>query len=204
MSLWNRQPTGMGSSMWRDPFSTSRDTRMMSRDPMLDWTDEMFRDIGMPLDLWRNRMGGMTRNPSWFQRAMEAPYWATGMPFGGEMAEPDALRVTNDDSRFAMSMDVRQFRPEEITVKTVNDMVEIEAKHDERFDEPNRRGSVQRHFVRKYKLPEDVDPNSIQSNLTRDGVLSVQAPKRAIEGGRNERNIPIEMGGSGSARSALQ
>lgn len=44
-----------------------------------------------------------------------------------------------------MSLDVQQFKPEELKVRVVEGVVEVEGKHEERQDE---HGSISRHFVR--------------------------------------------------------
>jgi len=77
-------------------------------------------------------------------------------------------------------LDVQQFSPDEITVKTVDNHVVVEAKHEEKQDE---HGYVSRHFVRRYVLPPSHDLVNITSTLSSDGVLTITAPKkvRSIE-----------------------
>lgn len=72
-------------------------------------------------------------------------------------------------------MDVQQFAPSEITVKTVNNQVIVEGKHEEKQDE---HGYISRHFVRKYLLPPDTEPQDVSSSLSSDGVLTITAPKK--------------------------
>lgn len=72
-------------------------------------------------------------------------------------------------------LDVQQFSPEEITVKTVSNNIIIEAKHEERQDE---HGYVSRQFLRRYVLPPSHDVNNITSSLSSDGVLTITAPKK--------------------------
>ena len=72
-------------------------------------------------------------------------------------------------------LEVQQFSPEEITVKTVGNQVIVEAKHEERQDE---HGFVSRHFVRRYVLPPSHDVFNITSSLSSDGVLTITAPKK--------------------------
>lgn len=97
-------------------------------------------------------------------------------------------QVSNNDNEFRMMVDVSHFKPDEINVKTVDRNVIITGKHEERQDE---HGFIQRQFSRKYLLPEDVDPNTITSSLSDEGVLTVKAPKLAIEGSK-ERTIPVQ------------
>lgn len=73
-----------------------------------------------------------------------------------------------------MSLDVQQFKPEELKVKVVEDYIVVEGKHDERSDQ---HGFISRQFTRRYKIPENVDKAALVSNLSSDGVLTLKAPK---------------------------
>lgn len=89
-------------------------------------------------------------------------------PRGAALSDPQVI------------LDVQQFSPDEITVKTVDNHVVVEAKHEEKQDE---HGYISRHFVRKYVLPPSHDLINITSTLSSDGVLTITAPKkvRSIE-----------------------
>lgn len=105
-----------------------------------------------------------------------------------------------DRERFQVNLDVQQFGPHEITVKTVDDFIVVEGKHEER---PDEHGFVARQFVRRYKLPADYDPKDVVSSLSSDGVLTVMAPPKVIpppekEGAKVppvERTIPVVQTG---------
>jgi len=112
--------------------------------------------------------------------------WALARQAAQELAK-DQKNLHFDKDGFQASVDVHHFKPSEITVKTIDNTVVIEGKHEERDD---NHGSVQRHFVRKYVLPKEYDTNSIHSSLSSDGVLTIKAPPpAAIAGG--ERHVPI-------------
>ncbi|XP_075237097.1 protein lethal(2)essential for life-like [Lycorma delicatula] len=96
--------------------------------------------------------------------------------------------IVNSENDFRVSLDVQQFKPEEITVKLQDDFLVVDAKHEERQD---KHGFISRHFTRRYKLPENVDTDQIKSNLSSDGVLTLTAPKK-VESKPGERSIPIE------------
>merc|ERR1739838_1282943 len=83
--------------------------------------------------------------------------------------------VSTADGIFKISLDVKNFDPEDIKVKTVGDVVEIQGRHEDRKDE---HGVVKRDFTRKYNIPSNVDPMTITSALSQDGMLTVQAPIR--------------------------
>ncbi|XP_050422555.1 alpha-crystallin A chain-like [Adelges cooleyi] len=96
--------------------------------------------------------------------------------------------VSNNKNEFKVNLDVQQFKPEEVSVKVVDDYVVIDGKHEERSDE---HGFISRQFTRRYKVPDNVDPNTITSKLSSDGVLSIVAPKKMIENNKEARSVPI-------------
>lgn len=87
-----------------------------------------------------------------------------------------------------VNLDVQQFKPDQITVKTVDNTVVIEGKHEERQDE---HGYISRQFQRRYVLPDNVDPAAVVSALSSDGVLTISAPKKQQSLPQNERMVPI-------------
>ena len=48
---------------------------------------------------------------------------------------------------------------------------------------------IERRFVRRFQLPKNVKPGTITSELSRDGILTVQTPKKFPE--QKTRTIPI-------------
>lgn len=97
-----------------------------------------------------------------------------------------------DQDQFQVSMDVEHFAPNEISVKTVDNTIVVEGKHEERQDD---QGYISRHFLRRYQLPEEFNVEQVASALSSDGVLTITAPKisKAIEG--KERVIQIQQTG---------
>lgn len=88
-----------------------------------------------------------------------------------------ASTIQCDKEKFEVILDVQQFSPDEITVKTIDNNVVVEAKHEEKKDE---HGFISRHFVRRYVLPASHDPLEITSSLSSDGVLTITAPKKVM------------------------
>lgn len=84
-------------------------------------------------------------------------------------------------------MDVSQFRPNELSVNLRERELIIEGHHEERFDQI---GTIERHFIRKFIIPEDAQLDTLASDLTDKGVLRVTAKKAAAAG--SMRNIPIK------------
>lgn len=94
---------------------------------------------------------------------------------------------------FQMSLDVQHFTPSEITVKTVENFIEVEAIHEEREDE---HGNISRHFRRRYRLPEGFKAEDVVSSYSSDGILTVKVPPVAPElKGRKVRHVQIQLSG---------
>ena len=96
------------------------------------------------------------------------------------------VQDSSDGKVLKLRFDVTQYAPEEIVVKTVDNKLQVNAKHEEKSE--NR--SVFREYKREFLLPQGVNPEAIRSSLSKDGVLTVEAPLPAIEDNR-ERKIPI-------------
>lgn len=99
--------------------------------------------------------------------------------------------IKTDKNQFQVNLDVQHFAPEEITVKTADGYIVIEAKHEEKQDD---HGLISRQFVRRYSLPEGAEPDNVVSHLSSDGVLTVTAPRKQVEV-PGERVVPITRTG---------
>nr|ABE57141.1 heat shock protein Hsp20.8 [Liriomyza sativae] len=98
-----------------------------------------------------------------------------------------------DKNKFEVILDVQQFAPNEINVKVVDGYIVVEGNHEEKQDD---HGFVSRQFCRRYKIPKDVDPDTIRPSLSSDGVLTLRAPLKSVEPPKpQERVVPIEQTG---------
>ncbi|XP_063067446.1 heat shock protein beta-1-like [Engraulis encrasicolus] len=164
-------------------------------DPFREWTipSRLFnREVEFPpflderdmswLDWARQRLAGS----SWPGYTHAGNAMAT-TPGGGNAACPslpappnarNEMQVTGPsevrqaDGSWRVSLEVNQFTPDDIKVKTKDGYLEITGKHEERQDS---QGLVARSFNRKYKLPVDVDVEAVICSLSPGGVLSVEA-----------------------------
>jgi crystallin, alpha B len=101
--------------------------------------------------------------------------------------------VKDKDGSFEVSMDVHQFTPKEISVKTLNNLIIVEGKHEER---PDEHGVVERHFIRKYILPNGHDPEDVYPVLSADGILTMKgSPPSKMVQDKNPKIIPIQRSG---------
>merc|ERR1711936_630017 len=134
----------------------------------------------------------------------QLPEWAvsSGMPdafnstaFAGRNDE--VMKVKQDDNKFEVTLDVSDYKPEELKVTTVNNVLSIEGKHEAKVEDSKDTGdarafgssAVMKQFSRKWTLPTDSDPADVVSNLSSDGVLMVTAPRKNAA---LKSNVPIK------------
>lgn len=96
-----------------------------------------------------------------------------------------------DKDKWQVNVDVQHFSPDEVTVKISNGFIVVEGNHEEKQDE---HGFISRKFIRRFKLPEESNPDTVESRLSSDGILTVVAPKKA-EVAQGERAVPITQTG---------
>jgi HSP20 family molecular chaperone IbpA len=101
--------------------------------------------------------------------------------------KPTCNVTTAKDGSFQVCVDVHHFAPKEIHVKTVDNMIYIEGKHEERSDD---HGFIERHFLRKYIVPAQYDMKHVESSLSSDGVLTIKAPPPPSANG-GHRTLPL-------------
>jgi len=116
-----------------------------------------------------------------------APYWHKipdhhSLKLGSVVSD-----VTNTSEKFAVSVDVSHFKPEELKVNLVGHELTIEGHHEEKND---HHGTIQRSFVRKYTLPADTNMEGIRSVISDKGHLSIEAPKKTAHSAQMKA-IPI-------------
>ncbi|CAB0012701.1 unnamed protein product [Nesidiocoris tenuis] len=91
-------------------------------------------------------------------------------------ADSGVSTIKSDDKEFSVRLDVTHFKPEELSVKLDDQgYVVVDGKHEERSDQ---HGFISRQFTRRYKLPEDTLVDTLSSNLSSDGVLTLKADKK--------------------------
>uniref|UniRef100_A0A7I5E5E5 SHSP domain-containing protein n=1 Tax=Haemonchus contortus TaxID=6289 RepID=A0A7I5E5E5_HAECO len=96
-------------------------------------------------------------------------------------------KVTDDESKLAISLDVSKFKPDELKVNINGRTVTVEGMQEV------KEGSsfTARSFLRQCTIPEEVDVEQIRSTLSKDGHLTIEAPK--LKPAITERSIPIEQ-----------
>ncbi|XP_028168147.1 protein lethal(2)essential for life-like [Ostrinia furnacalis] len=85
--------------------------------------------------------------------------------------------------KFELTLNVKQFKKEELRVKARPEYVIIEGKQEKK----SKKGYVIRQFVRKFKLPYGCTPETMKIHLSPDGILTVTAPRQTCD-----KNLPCE------------
>merc|ERR1712154_486327 len=98
-------------------------------------------------------------------------------------------RVVYEDDLYKILINVEKFLPEELMIKTVDNNVIVEAKHEEKTSD-GRSFSTQ-SFNQSFALPRGVNPEAVSSSLSKAGVLTISAPlPKALKSSGGERRSP--------------
>jgi len=96
--------------------------------------------------------------------------WLQGLD--SPLIQPTGNGEESGQKELKLRFDVSQYSPEEIVVKTVDNKLLVQAKHEEQTDGK----TVFREYNREFLLPAGTDPDHIRSSLSKDGILTVEAP----------------------------
>lgn len=102
------------------------------------------------------------------------PFQAFSSPssYSPTAAKGSPVMSVDKDGRFKLEVEIEDFRPEELTVKTQDQRVVVCARREEKSG--NRTSC--RELSREYTLPDTVDPLTIKAFFTDGGKLIVEAP----------------------------
>lgn len=151
--------------------------------PSLFWDDPFRHHRSLVKDFW---------NTDPFDWALPSRLTAYRLPYW----EGEKFISTPEDG-FQVSLNVKNFKPEEVSVKIADNNIIVEAKHEERNEDDS---FVSRHFSRRYTLPENCSIKDVVSTLSADGVLTVRAPPKEIDT-KNARTVHIQQTGSNHIES---
>jgi len=111
--------------------------------------------------------------------------------FAANSEQNGISRVQYDDDSYKILVNVENYNPEELVIKTVDNTVIVEAKHEEKT--PEGRSYSTQSFNQSFTLPRGVNPESVTSALSKEGVLTITAPlPKAVKSSNSERLVPIK------------
>merc|ERR1712198_833694 len=83
----------------------------------------------------------------------------------------------NDEKGLTLKFDLKDYKPNELKVTVLDNVLKIEAEHEE-----NTEGNhVSKQFVRSYVLPAEYKAKLVQSSLSKSGKLTVVVPNKTKE-----------------------
>ncbi|XP_055036401.1 heat shock protein beta 9-like [Misgurnus anguillicaudatus] len=104
--------------------------------------------------------------------------------------KPISFKLAKEGNRFALSLDTKDFSPEELSVKQVGRKLRVSGKTEKKQDDGKGSYSYRcQEFRQEFDLPEGVSTDGVTCSLL-NGQLQIQAPKEA-SAVSNERVIPI-------------
>ncbi|XP_029643927.2 alpha-crystallin A chain-like [Octopus sinensis] len=71
---------------------------------------------------------------------------------------------------FEVKLDVENYEPEDLCVKVQDEHLIVSGKHESKREDL---GCVARQFTRQFLMPEDIDPDTLTSSLSPEGILTI-------------------------------
>uniref|UniRef100_A0A8C9FK42 SHSP domain-containing protein n=1 Tax=Pavo cristatus TaxID=9049 RepID=A0A8C9FK42_PAVCR len=94
---------------------------------------------------------------------------------------------------FSVCQDVKDFAPEQLSVKVVGrKVVLVGQKETQSTDEKGSFSYKYEVLKREWDVPEEVDAEALTCSLSSEGQLRIEAPRLA-QPPPNERNVPIQL-----------
>ncbi|KAK6027748.1 Hsp20/alpha crystallin family protein [Ostertagia ostertagi] len=134
-----------------------------------------------------------------------APYWRDADHSVLQVAN-EAHQVIDDDKKFAISLDVSQFKPEELKVNLDGRLLTVEGKQECKNENSfmARYDQMLQSYVKLMPpfsgrssalgvFPEDVNLEGLKTELSDKGKLTIEAPKNP---NTSKKSIPIQHGSS--------
>lgn len=104
--------------------------------------------------------------------------------------KPISFQLGKDSNRFSVTLDTKDFTPQELSVKQVGRKLRVSGKSEKKQDDGKGSYSYKcQEFRQEFDLPDGVSPEAVTCSLN-EGQLQIQAPKET-SAGSNERVVPI-------------
>merc|ERR1712106_386536 len=108
--------------------------------------------------------------------------------FSPAIMEENSSKIEYDGDTYKILVNVQDYDPEELEVKTTGTTVSVKAKHDETLSDGRTYST--KSFDQSFTLPKGVNPDDVSSGLSKDGILTISAPL-PTSAKNNEKRIPI-------------
>lgn len=173
----------VSNKLFNPALNLVRNRSRISSLPSLFWEDPFKQQRNLMSELW-NRPDPFD---AFFAPPRYAVYRAPSLHWDGEE------NLSNPKDGFQVALNVENFKPEEVSVKVVDNTIIVEAKHEERSED--NESFVSRQFSRRYVLPDEYNIKDVVSKLSADGILTVKVPPKHLDE-ESARKIDIQQTGT--------
>ncbi|XP_070839269.1 heat shock protein beta-11-like [Chaetodon trifascialis] len=107
-----------------------------------------------------------------------------------------------DGGSFALSLDTKEFSPQELSVKQVGRKLRVSGRTEKKKED--QKGSYSyscQEFRQEFDLPDGVDPETVTCSLV-GGRLQIQAPRERTANDGKERVVPISVASAPAVASS--
>lgn len=145
---------------------------------------ELEREIRMEMERARQFMSS-------FEQLLSSPSRAS---IAAERAPSASAALTQGSGEgFSVCQDVKDFAPEQLSVKVVGrKVVLVGQKETQSTDEKGSFSYKYEVLKREWDVPEEVDAEALSCSLSKEGQLRIEAPRLALPAAP-ERNVPIQV-----------
>ncbi|NXL91304.1 HSP30 protein, partial [Alectura lathami] len=121
-------------------------------------------------------------------------------PMAVEQAPSSSAVATQSSGEgFSVCQDVKNFTPEQLSVKVVGrKVVLVGQKETQNTDEKGSFSYKYEVLKREWDVPEEVDAEALTCSLSSEGQLRIEAPRLALPG-TAERTVPIQLSAGAAA-----
>jgi len=104
----------------------------------------------------------------------------------------EQIELVNTGNKLSIKLDFSQFRPQDIEVKTIGNILVIHAQQQEQTD---RNGSVEKELIRRYVFTQTIQPEDVTTVVTKQGILKIEVQKNQLNQQllSNQRFSPIQF-----------
>jgi HSP20 family molecular chaperone IbpA len=139
-------------------MSAARQLQLAKRENF--FSDPLFKDI------WSDEDSDLQKRLEAFKNRS-----ALALSSKGETAHN--LQVSCSNDKFMIQLELPGFLPEDFSLKTKDDVIQLEALHEAKAESE----STTRKYVKEFKVPEGVQKDQLQSSYSSEGILTIQAPR---------------------------
>merc|ERR1712183_943182 len=171
------------SSTW-DEFDQMRNQMMEKNHGFWDKVDQDMKEFEkcvsqMEADMDNANAPLRPSVPSWALPEDHKKNWPMiGNCTESGRSECEVVKLDTTESKWEVELDVAKFKPEDLKVAVVGDLVTISGSQTEQFIGNDTSSNTSRSFTKRYTLPSGCDPDTLSSSLTVSGNLKVTCPRK--------------------------